>query len=108
MISSTALRPRWSFRKALNSCFAICCLVICLGFTGCGGTGSGGSSGGSSTTTYPQPPAGSAFLAQSDVAALVQTAATTANSDTMSIAVVDRLGVILAVWQGPHAPATVA
>jgi hypothetical protein len=37
---------------------------------------------------------------------LVQAAATTADSDSMAIAVVDRLGRILAVYQGPSAPAT--
>jgi uncharacterized protein GlcG (DUF336 family) len=39
---------------------------------------------------------------------LVEAAAQTADSDAMSIAVVDRLGNILAVWQGPSAPATSA
>src|ERR1700690_3804482 len=73
---------------------------------GSGGNGSGGS--GSPATQYPQPPSGSASLAQSDVDMLVQAAAQTADSDAMSIAVVDRLGNILAVWQGPSAPATSA
>jgi uncharacterized protein GlcG (DUF336 family) len=40
--------------------------------------------------------------------ALVQAAATAAQSDTMAIAVVDRLGRILAVYQGASAPAQVA
>jgi hypothetical protein len=53
----------------------------------------------------PQPPPGSAFLNASDVNLLVQTAATTGNSDSITIAVVDRLGLILAVWQGSNAPA---
>ena len=85
-----------------------CLLCVCL--AGCGGTSSSTSSTSSSSTAsdpqYPQPPAGSAFLTQSDVASLVQTAAQTADPDTMAIAVVDRLGRILAVWQGAHAPAT--
>ncbi|HEX4074330.1 MAG TPA: heme-binding protein [Candidatus Acidoferrales bacterium] len=37
---------------------------------------------------------------------IVQTAAATANPSTMSIAVTDRLGNILAVWEGPSMPAT--
>jgi uncharacterized protein GlcG (DUF336 family) len=37
---------------------------------------------------------------------LVEAAAQTADSNAMSIAVVDRLGNILAVWQGPSAPGT--
>jgi uncharacterized protein GlcG (DUF336 family) len=37
---------------------------------------------------------------------LVQAAATAADSDSMAIAVVDRLGRVLAVYQGPTAPAT--
>lgn len=36
---------------------------------------------------------------------IVQAAAATGNTDSLTIAVVDRLGVILAVWQGPSAPA---
>ena len=39
--------------------------------------------------------------------ALVQAAATAAQSDTMAIAVVDRLGRILAVYKGSSAPAQV-
>ena len=39
---------------------------------------------------------------------LVEAAAQTANSDAMSIAVVDRLGNISAVWQGPSVPPTSA
>ena len=38
---------------------------------------------------------------------LVQAAATAAQSDTMAIAVVDRLGRILAVYKGASAPAQV-
>jgi hypothetical protein len=37
---------------------------------------------------------------------LVQAAATAADADSMAIAVVDRLGRILAMYQGPTAPAT--
>ena len=47
------------------------------------------------------------MLTQGDVMAVVQAAATAAQSDTMAIAVVDRLGRILAVYQGASAPALV-
>ena len=46
-------------------------------------------------------------LTQNDVMMLVQAAATAAQSDTMAIAVVDRLGRILAVYKGASAPAQV-
>jgi uncharacterized protein GlcG (DUF336 family) len=48
------------------------------------------------------------MLTHQDVDALIQAAATSAQSDTMAIAVVDRLGRILAVYKGPSAPAQVA
>lgn len=83
-------------------------MLLVAALCGCGG--SGGSSSGSgdpgSTTQYPQPPAGSAFLTQSDVMTIVQTAAATADPSTMAIAVTDRLGNILAVWEGASMPAT--
>jgi uncharacterized protein GlcG (DUF336 family) len=81
-----------------------------VGVCSCGSSGNndGNGGGGGAATQYPQPPAGSAFLAQSDVSMLVEAAAMTADSDTMSIAVVDRLGNVLAVWQGPDAPANSA
>ncbi len=67
----------------------------------------GSGSGGSTTTTPPvQPPPATDFLSQADVQMLVQTAATAANSDSSVIAVVDRLGRVLAVYKGPSAPAT--
>ena len=83
------------------------CLLVCAAICGCGGgsnsSGSGDLGGG---TQYPQPPAGFAYLTQSDVMTIVQTAAGTANSSTMAIAVTDRLGNILAVWEGASMPAT--
>ncbi|MGA8223149.1 MAG: heme-binding protein [Candidatus Acidiferrales bacterium] len=54
------------------------------------------------------PPPVPQVLTQSDVSALVQAAATAAQSDTMAIGVVDRLGRILAVYKGASAPALVA
>ena len=85
------------------------CVAASMTLAGCGGggAGGGGGGGGGGDPQFPQPPAGSAFLTQADVAALVETAAQTANSSTMAIAIVDRVGNILAVWQGPSAPATV-
>ena len=74
--------------------FAIAC---CLGLGACGG-------GGSPPTN--QPPPATESLTQADVQMLVQAAATAANTDSMAIAVVDRLGRILAVYKGPTAPAT--
>jgi uncharacterized protein GlcG (DUF336 family) len=82
-------------------------LAFSVSLCACGGTTSPGG-GTSSPAQYPQPPSGSASLTQTDVDMLVQTAAQTAASDAMSIAVVDRLGNILAVWQGPSASATSA
>src|SRR5579862_325896 len=84
------------------------CLLVCAAICGCGGGSGSGSSGSGDPggTQYPQPPAGSAFLTQSDVMTIVQTAAATANSSTMAIAVTDRLGNILAVWEGASMPAT--
>ena len=101
----SASRSRSSLLQSLGLCFALgACLCACGG----GGGASTGGGGGSTATQYPQPPSGSASLTQSDVAMLVEAAAQTANSDAMSIAVVDRLGNILAVWQGPTAPPTSA
>jgi uncharacterized protein GlcG (DUF336 family) len=45
-------------------------------------------------------------LSQADVQMVVEAAATAAQSDAMAIAVVDRLGRILAIYVGPSAPAT--
>jgi uncharacterized protein GlcG (DUF336 family) len=84
-----------SSRAALFGRAAAIVLSITLG--ACGG---GGSSG---TPTAP-PPVVHQFLSLSDVTAIVQAAATAAQSDTMAIAVVDRLGRILAVYKGGSAP----
>jgi uncharacterized protein GlcG (DUF336 family) len=74
-------------------------LGMCAGMSACGGSSSGGSS-----STPPPPPPTPQVLTQSDVTAVVQAAATAAQSDTMAIAVVDRLGNILAVYKGSSAP----
>lgn len=82
---------------------AVLFLALSISISACGGN-----SGGSNSSTglqFPQPPPGNTILTAADVDMLVQTAASTANSDTMAIAVVDRLGRILAVWQGPNMPA---
>ena len=75
-------------------------VASCAGLSACSssGTGAPASSG---------PPPVPQVLSQSDVTAIVQAAATAAQSDTMDIAVVDRLGRILAVYKGPSAPALV-
>jgi uncharacterized protein GlcG (DUF336 family) len=79
-------------------------LLLSAAMCGCGGGGGGASDPG--PTQYPQPPGGSAFLTQSDVMTIVQTAAATADPSTMAIAVTDRVGNILAVWEGASMPAT--
>ncbi len=76
--------------------------AISLGLSACTG-----STNSNSNPTPPSPPPGPQALTQSDVTAVVQAAATAAQSDTMAIAVVDRLGRILAVYKGASAPATV-
>lgn len=103
--------------KPANSRYAAVCIFLCIATASCGGgtSGSGGGSGGGMTDVgsgltcaidnFPQPPPGETSLSASDVSLLVQAAATTGNSASLTIAVVDRLGVILAVWQGPSAPA---
>src|SRR5579863_5250947 len=63
-------------------------------------------SGGGSAPTGPPPE--TQTLSQADVQMVVEAAATAAQSDSMAIAVVDRLGRILAVYVGPSAPATSA
>lgn len=74
---------------------------LCAILSTCGGGG-----GGSTTTPPVEPPPATASLTQADVQMLVQAAATAAQSDSMVIAVVDRLGRALGVYKGPSAPAT--
>jgi uncharacterized protein GlcG (DUF336 family) len=69
-----------------------------------GGSGSSGSSGGGAPP--PSPPAETETLSQADVQMVVEAAANAAQSDAMAIAVVDRVGRILAVYVGPSAPPT--
>ena len=72
------------------------CIVLCR----CGGS--------SAVVPAPTtPPTTQQVLTQSDVSMVVQAAATAAQSNTMVIAVVDRLGRILAVYKEPSAPALV-
>src|ERR1700689_4364880 len=79
--------------------------ALCAAVAGCGG--------GPQTVPAPPapppatPPTTPQVLTESDVMALVEAAATAAQSDTMAIAVVDRLGRILAVYEGPAGPALV-
>jgi uncharacterized protein GlcG (DUF336 family) len=80
-------------------------VALTLALAGCGG-GSGGS-GSVAAPPPPPPPPTPQVLTQADVSAVVEAAATAAQSDTMAIAVVDRLGRILAVYKGPSAPAQV-
>src|SRR5580692_8890680 len=95
-------RPRSAI--GLRVCFGVAfCLV--LGACGGGGSGSGASSGGSGAGgAPPSPPLETETLSQADVQMVVEAAANSAESDAMAIAVVDRLGRILAVYVGPSAP----
>src|ERR1700678_4016729 len=80
------------------------CLVLAA--RGVSGNGSGGNSGSGSDGTSTNPPPATQTLSQADVQMVVQAASTAAQSDAMAIAVVDRMGRILAVYVGPSAPAT--
>ena len=105
--------------KAPTLQYAALYIFLCTALASCGGGGTtngGGNGGGGGTIdvgsgltcpidNFPQPPPGATSLTANDVNMLVQAAATTGNSDSLTVAVVDRLGVILAVWQGPAAPA---
>lgn len=73
-------------------------LSLAIGCVSCGGTGS-------TATSDPPPPAATPTLSQTDVQNVVQNAAASV-SDALVIAVVDRAGRILAVYQKTGAPAT--
>ncbi len=88
-------------RKRFPSRFECIALVLSTALCACGGNS------GSSNSSPPPPPPTPQALSQTDVSAVVQAAAQAVNSDTMVIAVVDRLGRILAVYKEPSAPATV-
>ncbi len=80
-------------------------VAMSAGLAACGGSSGVATGGGSNPPPPPPPP--TQFLTHQDVDALVQAAATAAQSDTMAIAVVDRLGAILAIYKGPSASTTV-
>ena len=65
-----------------------------------------GGCGGTAVTNPPVLPSPAPSLSASDVQAIVQAAAEAADPATMVIAVVDRSGVVLAVYRNPAAPAT--
>jgi uncharacterized protein GlcG (DUF336 family) len=73
-------------------------LALCFALGSCSGGGSG-------SVTLPPPPPATQSLTAADVTMIVQAAATAAQSDDMVIAVVDRLGRVLAVYKGVSAPA---
>jgi uncharacterized protein GlcG (DUF336 family) len=104
--ANQAVRTRLWTLVGLRACLNIAfCLV--LGACGGGGSGSSGSSGsGGGGALPPGPPPETETLSQADVQMVVEAAATAAQSDAMAIAVVDRLGRILAIYVGPSAPAT--
>ncbi len=99
-------RGRLSTLVVLRLCVSVgfwLVLGACGGGTGSGSGGSGGSGSGGASTN---PPPATEALSQADVQMVVEAAATAAQSDSMAIAVVDRMGRILAVYAGPSAPAT--
>src|SRR5271170_3075308 len=94
---------RWLWKPAVPRASAGVAFCLVLAACGGGGSGSGGSGGGGASTN---PPPATETLSQADVQMVVQAAATAAQSDGMAIAVVDRMGRILAVYVGPSAPTT--
>src|SRR5580698_10385144 len=54
---------------------------------------------------HPHPESDPPLLSSADVAAVVEAAAASVNSDAMVIAVTDRQGDVLAVYRKPSAPA---
>jgi len=88
-----------AFCPWVRICLAI---ALCVELAACGGN----TSGGSGATPPPEPPPATESLTQADVQMLVQAASTAAQSNAMAIAVVDRLGRILAVYRQPGVPAS--
>jgi uncharacterized protein GlcG (DUF336 family) len=85
-----------SKRKPFRQIFFACAFLLSLCAVGCGGV-----AGSLMSVTPPSP---TANLTASDVMTLVQAAAQAADPNTMVIAVVDRVGNILAVYRKPAAP----
>src|SRR6202522_2964860 len=77
-------------------------LTFCVVLASC----SGGGGSGTVSPLPPSPPPATQTLSAADVQMIVQAAATATQSDEMVVAVVDRLGRILAVYEKPSAPAT--
>src|SRR5271169_4091308 len=94
---------RWFWKPAVPRASVGVAFCLVLAACGGGGSGSGGSAGGGASTN---PPPATETLSQADVQMVVQAAATAAQSDGTAIAVVDRMGRILAVYVGPSAPST--
>src|SRR5580698_5743805 len=99
-------RAAHRYSSASILCPLALCIAMSVALSACGGS-SGVENGGGSNPPPPPPSESSQTLTSGDVDALVQAAATAAQSDTMAIAVVDRLGRILAVYKGSSAPALV-
>jgi uncharacterized protein GlcG (DUF336 family) len=89
----------WGMFLALGIAAALAALMV-----GCGSVSSTSTSTSSSTPSTSTPTA--VPLSISDVQNIVQAAAEAADSNSMAIAVVDRGGNILGVFQKPGAPAT--
>lgn len=92
--------------RAVSSILWVPCVFLCvatiLWLASCGGGSAGGSS--SANSTDP-PPSGPTPLTVSDVTAVVEDAVQSVNAP-MVVAVADRAGNILAIFDTPGAPAT--
>lgn len=107
--------PMCTFNLRGASTLQVLSLVFAAGLTaalfGCGGSGGNGGGGGGSSSgggggVINPPPPVPGMLTSSDVTAVVTAAAQAAQADDMVIAVVDRMGRILAIYHEPSAPAT--
>lgn len=98
MTAQDVLERRNRMLAAITVLFLFGAIALAAALAGCGG--------GTAITNPPVIPSPAPSLSAADVQNIVQAAATAADPDTMIIAVVDRSGVVLAVYRKPSAPAT--
>jgi uncharacterized protein GlcG (DUF336 family) len=98
MTAHDALERRNRILAVITVLFLFLAIALAAALAGCGG--------GTAITNPPVIPSPAPSLSAADVQNIVQAAATAADPDTMVIAVVDRSGVVLAVYRKPSAPAT--
>lgn len=94
-----------NINRAVSSILWISCALICAGATLWVASCGGGNASGGSTTNASDPSTGPIPLAASDVSAVVEDAVQAVNAP-MVVAVADRAGNILAIFDTPGAPAT--